>query len=291
MIGRILAGRYRIERQLGQGAAGTVWLVRDTRQKGNVWALKELDVSGLNPAEQNEAWRMFCRESDMLMQLEHRYLPKVVERFQEGGRHYLRMERVEGPTLESILKSSAGPLPELQVLDWGQQLCEVLHYLHSLDPPIVYRDLKPANVMVSLRGPVKLVDFGIARALNPNKPGDTTAYGTPGYAPMEQYVGRASPRSDLYSLGVTLYELLTKQAPEQFNFRFNPPLQYNGDLSPQTGQLLMELLEKEPEKRPATAEIVRQRLAAIARSPQPRLLQLARRWWRNLRESKWSPSS
>jgi serine/threonine protein kinase len=286
LIGKILSGRYRIERLLGQGAAGTVWLVRDTRSKGFVWALKELDVSGLSVAEQNEAWRMFCRESDMLMQLEHPYLPKVVERFQEQGRHYLRMERVEGPTLESILKSAAGPLAEAQVLDWGQQLCEVLHYLHTLEPAIVYRDLKPANVMVSVRGPLKLVDFGIARALNPNRPGDTTAYGTPGYAPMEQYMGQASPRSDLYSLGVTLYELLTRQSPEQFNFRFAPASDHNPEISPELTALLAEMLEKEPGKRPASAEVVRQRLAAIAQAPRPWLSPLVRRWWRRLHEKK-----
>lgn len=286
MVGQVLCGRYRIERLLGQGAAGTVWLVRDTRSKGLVWALKELDVSTLPLSEQNEAWRMFCREADMLMQLEHPFLPKVIERFQEQHRHYLLMERVEGPTLESILKSAAGPLLEHQVVDWGRQLCEVLHYLHTLEPAIVYRDLKPANVMVSVRGPVKLVDFGIARALNPTRPGDTTAYGTPGYAPMEQYMGQASPQSDLYALGVTLYELLTRQSPEQFSFRFPPASQHNPEISPAMELLLSELLQKEAVNRPVSAQVVGQRLDAITRTPRPWLPPAVRRWWRNLQKNR-----
>lgn len=248
---------------LGSGASGTVWFVRDTREKGKVWALKELDVSGLSSQEQQETWVMFCREADMLMQLEHPYLPKVVARFQENGRHYLVMERVEGPTLQSILKEAKSPLPESDVLSWGIQLCEVLHYLHSLSPPIVYRDLKPANVMVSVRGPLKLVDFGIARVLNPTQAGDTTAYGTPGYAPIEQYLGKTTPKSDLYALGVTLYQLLTLQEPEQFRFNFPPLRSFAPRSHPTLELLLQDLLQKEAEKRPESAHEVRQRLHDI----------------------------
>ena len=262
-VGRILSGRYRIERLLGSGASGTVWFVRDTREKGKVWALKELDVSGLSPQEQQEAWVGFCREADMLMQLEHPYLPKVVARFQEHGRHFLVMERVEGPTLQSVLKDAKVPLAESDVVAWGVQLCEVLHYLHSLQPPIVYRDLKPANVMVSVRGPLKLVDFGIARVLNPTQAGDTTAYGTPGYAPIEQYLGKTSPRSDLYALGATLYQLLTLQDPEPFRFNFPPLRRFVPDASPKLELLLSDLLQKEADLRPESAYDVLQRLGEI----------------------------
>lgn len=280
--GRILAGRYRVERLLGAGASGMVWFVRDTREKGKVWALKELDVSNLSFDDQQEAWAMFCREADMLMQLEHPYLPKVVARFQEQGRHYLVMERVEGPTLQSVLKEAKVPLPERDVIQWGLQLCEVLHYLHSLHPPIVYRDLKPANVMVSVRGPLKLVDFGIARVLNPSQAGDTTAYGTPGYAPMEQYVGKTSPRSDLYALGATMYQLLTLQDPEQFRFNFPPLRRFAPDASPQLEALLTDLLQKESDKRPESAEVVHQRLSHIRQAGVGvwrRLKSQVKAWW------------
>lgn len=267
----MLAGRYKVERLLGEGAAGTVWLVRDTREKGRVWAVKELDYSGLTYSEQQEAAALFQREAEMLQQLEHTCLPKVIEHFSEQGRQYLVMERVEGPTLESIAKGNPGALQEGEVLRWAVQLCEVLHYLHTLEPPVVYRDLKPANVMVSVRGPIKLIDFGIARALNPTRPGDTTAYGTPGYAPMEQYVGKASPRSDLYALGATLYRLLTGQEPEQFRFTFRPAREWNPLLTPSLEHLLAQLLEKESEKRPGSAWEVKERLQAILENPLP--------WW------------
>ncbi len=266
-VGRVLAGRYRIERMLGSGASGIVWFVRDTREKGKVWALKELDVSSLSLQEQQEAWVMFSREADMLMQLEHPYLPKVVARFQEQGRHFLVMERVEGPTLQSVLKDARVPPPESDVLAWGLQLCEVLQYLHTLDPPIVYRDLKPANVMVSVRGPLKLVDFGIARVLRPSQAGDTTAYGTPGYAPIEQYLGKTTPRSDLYALGATLYQLLTLQDPEQFRFDFPPLRRYLPEANPKLELLLSDLLQKEADKRPETAFEVQQRLQEIREQP------------------------
>lgn len=281
-IGRVLAGRYRIERLLGAGASGTVWFVRDTREKGKVWALKELDVSCLSYQDQQEAWTMFCREADMLMQLDHPFLPKVVARFQEQGRHFLVMERVEGPTLQSVLKEARAPLPESDVIQWGLQLSEVLHYLHSLHPPIVYRDLKPANVMVSVRGPLKLVDFGIARVLNPTQAGDTTAYGTPGYAPMEQYLGKTSPRSDLYALGATLYQLLTLQEPEQFRFTFPPLRRFCPEANPNLELLLSDLLQKEAHLRPESALEVQARLSAISEarvSIWKRLRTGVKGWW------------
>ena len=269
--GRILAGRYRIERLLGEGAAGTVWLARDTREKGRVWAVKELDYSSLPPSEQRESFTLFQREAEMLMQLEHSFLPKVVDCFSEQGRQYLVMERVEGPTLESLVRGSSLALKETEVIPWAIQLCEVLHYLHTLTPPVVYRDLKPANVMVSVRGPIKLIDFGIARALNPSKPGDTTAYGTPGYAPLEQYVGRATPQSDLYALGATLYRMLTLQEPDQFNFSFRPARDWNPELSPGMEKVLADLLEKEAQNRPASALEVKERLQHVLSNPLP--------WW------------
>jgi len=225
---------------------------------------------------------MFSREADMLMQLEHPYLPKVVARFQEHGRHFLVMERVEGPTLQSVLKEARSPLPEADVVAWGIQLCEVLHYLHSLEPPIVYRDLKPANVMVSVRGPLKLVDFGIARVLNPTQAGDTTAYGTPGYAPIEQYLGKTSPRSDLYALGATLYQLLTLQDPEPFRFNFPPLRHFAPEANPKLELLLSDLLQKEAENRPESAYDVLQRMSEIKEQKKglwKRVKGQVKSWW------------
>ncbi|NDD28329.1 MAG: serine/threonine protein kinase [Proteobacteria bacterium] len=227
--GRTLSGRYRIERRLGEGGTGIVWLARDMRERGHVWALKEIDFSGVaSSVERAEVMAMFEREADILMTLSHPALPRIVDRFSEGGHEFLVMERVEGPTLDGALVSRRGPLTEPEVIRWSMQICDVLAYLHQQTPPVVYRDLKPANVMLTLEGRIKLIDFGIARPLNPARQRDTAAYGTPGYAPPEQYGGAASPASDVYALGVTMHQLLTRRNPQEDGFamqstrRFNP---------------------------------------------------------------------
>lgn len=270
--GRLLAGRYRIERRLGEGAAGTVWLARDMRLRGLVWAIKELDFNHLPRQEQAEALTLFNREADMLMRLRHPSLPRVVERLSQDGREYLVMERVEGPTLESILAARGEPLEEPQVSRWGVQICQALEYLHGRTPSILYRDLKPSNVMVPQTGPIKLVDFGIARPLNPARPGDTVAYGTPGYAPPEQYQGRACLQSDIYALGVVLFQMLTFQEPRQFGFVFPPIRRLNPEVSREMEELLARCLDLDPARRPASAEEVRRHLEPLASRVIP--------WWR-----------
>lgn len=249
---------------MGQGAAGRVWLARDTREKGSVWAIKEVDFRTLPLDEVKEARKLFHREAGMLKQLEHACLPKVVDSFTEKDVEYLVMERVEGPTLDSIVKKNERPIDESRAAGWGVQLCLALEYLHGLTPPVIYRDLKPANVMVNLRGPVKLIDFGIARPMDPSRPGDTTAYGTPGYCPPEQYMGKTTPKSDVYALGATLYQTVTRYEPEEFSFEFAPARDLNPELSPALELLLIDMLRREPENRPEAAQ-VRERLLPIAK--------------------------
>lgn len=254
--GRLLHGRYRVERRLGEGGTGIVWLVADTREKGNVWALKELDFEGVaSPAERAEAVALFERESDMLMRLSHPSLPQVVDRFAEGGRQYLVMERVEGPTLDQALKRRGAPMIEADVAAWAAQVCDVLAYLHGCVPPVVYRDLKPANIMLSVSGHVKLIDFGIARPLNPLRPGDTVAYGTPGYAPPEQYLGNALPASDVYALGVTMYQLLTARDPQAADFRISPARQHNPAITTEMATLLSACTRTDAAARPRVDEV------------------------------------
>ena len=266
-LGSLLAGRYRLERLLGEGASGRVWLARDTRERGLVWAVKEMDFRVLPPEERAEAMALFERESEILVRLRHPSLPRVTDRFSQEGCEYLVMERVEGPTLADILRARGRALEEALVAGWGVQICEVLGYLHGLNPPVVYRDLKPANVMVQVNGPIKLVDFGIARRMRPGRPGDTTAYGTPGYAPPEQYQGRAEPRSDLYALGALLFELLTGRDPQPFGFLFPPARQLNPELSVEVEALLARCLETRVGARPGSAAEVRQALEAVAARP------------------------
>ncbi len=290
--GSLLAGRYRFERLLGEGASGRVWLARDTRERGLVWAVKELDFRSVPASERVEAMGLFEREAAILMRLRHPSLPRVEDRLSQEGREYLVMERVEGPTLADILRhrveAREEALEEALVAAWGVQVCDVLAYLHGLAPPVVYRDLKPANVMVQVNGSVKLVDFGIARRMRPGRPGDTTAYGTPGYAPPEQYQGLAEPRSDLYALGATLFELLSGRDPQPFGFAFPPIRDLNPEVSVAMEGLLAACLQTDPAARPASAREVQGRLQALAERPrnwlhralarlQYRLLQWGRR--------------
>ncbi len=263
--GSLLAGRYRFERLLGEGATGRVWLAADTRDRGRVWAVKEVDFRRVPVAERPEALALFEREASILMRLRHPSLPRVEDRLSQDGREFLVMERVEGPTLADILRQGGDFLDEALVASWGVQVCEVLSYLHGLVPPVVYRDLKPSNVMVQVNGPVKLVDFGIARRMRSGRPGDTTAYGTPGYAPPEQYRGLAEPRSDLYALGATIFELLSGRDPQPLGFVFPPLRDLNPEVSVEMEALLAACLEVEPAARPASAREVQERLEVLAR--------------------------
>lgn len=248
-----MAGRYRLERILGEGATGRVYLARDTKLRGAVWAVKEVDYSALPIDEFEEARYTFAREAELLKGLRHRSLPRVVDHFQVDDRDYLVMERVEGPTLEGILGKRTEPLPEHRVVELGLGLSEILHYLHHRRPPVIYRDLKPANVMVTLDGDVKLIDFGIARSIRPSKPGDTTAYGTPGFAPPEQYQGRSEPASDVYALGVTLHRAATLYEPLEFRFDHPSAVSLNPGLSPQLDELLSAMMSKKAADRPTTS--------------------------------------
>lgn len=255
---------------------GRVYLARDTKERGLVWAVKEVDYSCLARDQFVEARELFAKESALLAKLRHPGLPRVVAHFQEGECDYLVMERVEGPTLEGLLSSGGKCLPEPQVVGLGLALAEILAYLHSRRPPIIYRDLKPANVMVTVEGGVKLIDFGIARALNPTKAGDTTAYGTPGFAPPEQYQGRTCPASDVYALGVTLLRAATLYEPAEFTFTHPNLTSLNPSLSEEFDLLLSQMVAKTPQGRPEIGEV----LAILSAMQDSSAHDPLRVWWR-----------
>ena len=170
----------------------------------------------------------FRREAQLLRRLRHPNLPPVSDEFAIGDRNYLVMEYVPGSTLQQMLDRGEGPFPESRVVAWANQLCDVLDYLHRQQPPIIFRDLKPANIMIDREGTVKLIDFGIARLFTPGKSRDTTTLGTPGYAAPEQYgKGQTDARSDLYALGATLPFLLTARDPADEPFKFPPARRLN----------------------------------------------------------------
>ena len=281
MKSRIVAGRYRLERILGEGASGRVYLARDTKERGAVWAVKELDYSALPVTEVSESREHFRREAEQLKRLNHPSLPRVVDHFRVDDRDYLVMERVEGPTLEGILANRKQPLPEDKIWTIGLGLLKTLDYLHYRNPPIIYRDLKPANVMVTMTGEVKLIDFGIARVVVPSKAGDTTAYGTPGYAPPEQYQGRTTVASDIYALGMTLLRAATLYEPPELKFSHPKAVELNLSLSLALGETLDRMLSKEVSQRPSTSELIPFFHAACEMSPSgPEMTVLVRKSWR-----------
>ncbi len=250
---RVLNGRYRLERQLGEGASGRVYLARDTRERGAVWAVKELSCAGLPSKEREEVRSSFFREYELLSQLRHPQLPRVEDAFSEKGALYLVMERVEGPTLLEVLR--AGPLCEPETMRLGAELAGVLDYLHSRTPPVLYRDLKPANVMLESGRPSRLIDFGIARLRRPHQKGDTTAYGTPGYAPPEQYSGQTQPRSDIFALGVTLHRALTGREPSELGFKVPLAGEFAPEVYPPFEAFLASMTAWSPEDRPTAEEV------------------------------------
>ena len=219
--GTVLQGRYKITRLLGGGGMGMVYLATDQRLANRPCAIKEMVDHFIDQAQRIEANEYFAREADTLAQLKHQAIPAITDRFELANRHYLVMEYVEGRNLEEELAVRGEPLPEGLVIDIARQLCDVLAYLHGLVPPIIYRDMKPSNVMLNSNGRVVLVDFGIARLFKAARKG--TMIGTLGFAPPEQYQGLVDPRSDIYSLGATLHYVLTGRDPEKFPpFSFPP---------------------------------------------------------------------
>ncbi|MDB5108045.1 MAG: putative protein kinase [Candidatus Binatus sp.] len=217
----VLQNRYVVERLLGGGGMGMVYLARDQRLANRPCAIKEMVDHFIDQQQRIEANEYFAREADTLAQLKHQAIPAITDRFEIQNRHYLVMEYVEGRNLEEELAARGEPLPEGLVIDIARQLCDVLAYLHGLVPPIIYRDMKPSNVMLNPNGRVVLVDFGIARLFKAARKG--TMIGTLGFAPPEQYQGNVDPRSDIYSLGATLHYVLTGRDPEKFPpFSFPP---------------------------------------------------------------------
>lgn len=224
-------GRYAILKKVGQGGMGAVYKAQDCVLNKRIVAIKEMSQNGLAGQELQKAIAAFKHEAEILSRLKHQSLPHIYEQFEEEGRHYLVMEFIEGGTLDKILEKQYQTLPLDQVLNIGRQLCEVLSYLHAQQPPVIFRDLKPTNIMLDAHGQVYLIDFGIARLFKQGQLKDTTALGSAGYAPPEQYRHATSPRSDIYSLGATLHQMLTGDDPSEAPFQFqpfsinNPPLE------------------------------------------------------------------
>jgi serine/threonine protein kinase len=265
---------YFIMDKVGAGGFGSVYKARDIQNGDRLVAIKEVSLLGLHPQAMFEATTAFQREVSVLSHLDHPNLPRLYEYFQDPGHWYLVMDFIAGETLEEY--QSKVPNRRLllsEVLEIGLQLCRVLDYLHSQQPPIIFRDLKPANVMRTPTGQLYLIDFGIARYFKPGQARDTVALGSPGYAAPEQY-GKAqtTPRADIYSLGAVLHQLLTARDPSEAPFRFLPlrPTSHSDPGSLTTSMvdvlvhkleiLIASMLAMDVNKRPPDVACVKQEL-------------------------------
>jgi serine/threonine-protein kinase len=251
----LLGKMYRILSVLKEGGMGTVY--RGVDQWGTLCALKELRDQFTDPQERESGIRRFLEEGRVLHSLrDHAAIPKVYRSFVDNGRYYLAMEFIQGDDLEDVLQKR-GRFSEAQVLLWADQLCDVLQYLH--DNGLIYRDMKPSNVMIARDGRVKVIDFGIAQVLRPGYRG--TMIGTPGYAPPEQYQGITNAQSDIYALAATLHHLVTGRDPREHPpFSFPPAHSINNDVSKATSRALQKALQMEMEDRFPTVDAFRKAL-------------------------------
>ena len=262
----LLKQRYRILGTVGKGGFGAVYKAEDVHLGNRLLAVKEMSQNSLNPQEIAEAAENFKREAHILAALKHPNLPSIYEQFSEAGRWYLVMDFIEGETLEDYAKKDPqGHLSVQETLQIGIQLCTVLAYLHSRQPPVIFRDLKPSNIMLTPEGNLYLIDFGIARHFKPGQVRDTIALGSPGYAAPEQY-GKAqtTARSDIYSLGAILHQLLTGIDPSDIPFRFAPLQLHDQHTPPGLNALIMQMVDINESKRPASMIAVKQELQSMS---------------------------
>ena len=265
-IGNTLKDRYLIEQSIGKGGMGAIWLAADNRLEGRICAVKEIvrDHSE-TPDHQLQSRTQFHREASILARLDHPNLPKVSDFFTDKDTDILIMDYVDGEDLlQKIESQTPGSfLDESQILLWTHQILQALEYLHLQDPPVVHRDIKPSNIKVNTAGIIKLVDFGLVKVMTPEERTVTIVQGrgTIHYTPIEQYGGDAGHtdlRSDIYSLGCTLYHLLTNQPPPEAKIRFlhadsmTAIRTINPNVSPRTERAIHWALSLHPEDRPAT---------------------------------------
>lgn len=258
----LLHGRYEILGKAGTGGFGAVYKARDTANKHRLVAIKAIELDTLSASQAIEATDTFNRELHLLSNLDHAHLPTIYEHFIDATHWYLVMDFIDGEPLDEYLKQIEEPcLPMRDAIDIGLQLCDVLNYLHQLQPPVIFRDVKPANVMRTPGGRIYLIDFGIARRFKPGQKRDTMPLGSPGFAAPEQY-GKAqtTTRTDIYGLGATLYFLLTGYDPASTPFHLPPLLSLCPTLPDTLAELITSMLALDPINRPPDVAVIQREL-------------------------------
>ncbi|MDD2922900.1 MAG: serine/threonine-protein kinase [Anaerolineales bacterium] len=254
---------------IGVGGMGSVYRARDLHFPNVVKlvAVKEMINTAPDPLVRQTIVQNFEREANLLATLNHPAIPRIYDYFTQDDRSYLVLEFVHGKDLETVIADTDGFLPEDQIISWAIQLCDVLAYLHAHKPdPIIFRDMKPSNVMINHNGDVVLVDFGIAKTFQSGQKG--TMIGTEGYSPPEQYRGEATPLADIYSLGATLHHALTRRDPRlepPFSFAERPARRINANISSEIEAVINTSLQYNPTDRFPSAEAMKEALMNVAR--------------------------
>ena len=246
-VGALVDGKYKILNKVGQGGMSVVYLAMNERANKQ-WAIKEVRKDGVSDFEVVK--QNLVAETDILKKLNHRHLPSIIDVIDMDESFLIVMDYIEGITLKQVLERE-GVQPQDRVVEWAKQICDVLGYLHSRKPPIVYRDMKPSNVMLKPDGNITVFDFGTAREYKSGNSEDTTCLGTKGYAAPEQYGGRGQTdaRTDIYCLGATLYHLLTGHNPSQPPYEMRPIRQWNSNLSSGLERIILKCTAADPNDR------------------------------------------
>lgn len=254
-VGDLIDGKYKILNEIGRGGMSTVYLA--INEKANKpWAVKEVRKNGISNRELVKQSLMV--EINLLKKLKHKGLPSIVDIIDQQDNYLIVMDYIEGITLENIMLEE-GVQPQEKVVDWAIQLCDVLQYLHTRKPAIIYRDMKPSNIMLRSGGSVVLIDFGTAREFKERHVEDTTCLGTQGYAAPEQFggMGQTDERTDIYSLGATMYRLVTGHNPSEPPYEMYPITHWNPRLSTGLEGIIAKCTSKDPKSRYQSVQEVR----------------------------------
>lgn len=246
-IGSLVDGKYKILNKVGQGGMSVVYMA--INEKANkTWAVKEVRKDGVLNFESVK--QGLVAETNILKKLSHPNLPSIIDVIDTEDSFIIIMDYVQGNSLNKALEEY-GAQPQEYVIEWAKQLCDVLGYLHSRQPPIIYRDMKPANIMLKPDGNVTLIDFGTAREFKEKNLADTTCLGTVGYAAPEQFggMGQTDARTDIYCLGATLYHLVTGCNPSEPPYEMKPIREINPSLSGGLERIILKCTQRNPEDR------------------------------------------
>lgn len=251
-IGMVLDGKYEILKEIGRGGMSVVYVAMDTRLNKQ-WAVKEMKKDGSGNME--TLLKGLETEANILTKVDHPVLPRIVDIINKDGTIYVVMDYIEGRALDAVINEE-GAQPQEKVIEWAIQLASALDYLHSMTPPIIYRDMKPSNIMLKPDGTVKLIDFGTAKEFKTENIADTTALGTRGYAAPEQFgdssgkgIHKTDVRTDIYCLGATIYHIVTGKNPTKPPYEIRPIREWNHTLSSGLEKILLKCTQANPNDR------------------------------------------